>query len=60
MISLGAVCMGANTYICTGPNFMVKALAEEAGLPMPSCFGCTRYSCLILLPLFIGVTLVVF
>src|SRR5262245_33442284 len=59
-ISLGAVCMGANTYIGNGPNFMVKAVAEEAGIPMPSFFGYMRYSCLILLPLFVGLTLVVF
>jgi len=59
-ISLGAVCMGANTYIGNGPNFMVKAVAEEAGIPMPSFFGYMRYSCLILLPLFIGLTLVGF
>ena len=59
-ISLGAVCMGANTYIGNGPNFMVKAVAEEAGIPMPSFFGYMRYSCLILLPLFVGMTLVVF
>ena len=59
-ISLGAVCMGANTYIGNGPNFMVKAVAEEAGIAMPSFFGYMRYSCLILLPLFAGMTLVVF
>lgn len=59
-ISLGAVFMGANTYIGNGPNFMVKAVAEEAGIPMPSFFGYMRYSCLILLPLFVGLTLVVF
>ena len=59
-ISLGAVCMGANTYIGNGPNFMVKAVAEEAGITMPSFFGYMRYSCLILLPLFVGMTLVVF
>ncbi|MBM3226300.1 MAG: sodium:proton antiporter [Candidatus Tectomicrobia bacterium] len=51
-ISLGAVFMGANTYIGNGPNFMVKAVAEEAGVPMPSFFGYMRYSCLVLLPLF--------
>ena len=59
-ISLGAVCMGANTYIGNGPNFMVKAVAEEAGIRMPSFFGYMRYSCLILLPLFVGLTLAVF
>jgi len=39
---------------------MVKAVAEEAGITMPSFFGYMRYSCLILLPLFVGMTLVVF
>jgi len=38
-ISLGAVCMGANSYIGNGPNFMVKAVAEDAGIRMPSFFG---------------------
>jgi len=51
-ISLGAVFMGANTYIGNGPNFMVKAVAEESGIKMPSFFGYMAYSCLILLPLF--------
>jgi Na+/H+ antiporter NhaD/arsenite permease-like protein len=59
-ISLGAVFMGANTYIGNGPNFMVKAVAEEAGVKMPSFFGYMAYSGLILLPLFVGLTLVVF
>jgi Na+/H+ antiporter NhaD/arsenite permease-like protein len=59
-ISLGAVFMGANTYIGNGPNFMVKAVAEEAGVKMPSFFGYLRYSGAILLPLFVGLTLVVF
>lgn len=51
-ISLGSVFMGANTYIGNGPNFMVKAIAEEAGVRMPSFFGYMLYSGLILLPLF--------
>lgn len=42
-ISLGAVFMGANSYIGNGPNFMVRSIAEERGLPMPSflatCFS---------------------
>ena len=49
-ISLGAVFMGAMTYIGNGPNFMVKAIAETAGVRMPSFFGYLKYSCLILLP----------
>ena len=59
-ISLGAVCMGANSYIGNGPNFMVKAVAEEAGIKMPSFFGYMVYSGLILMPLFVGITLLVF
>jgi len=57
-ISVGAVFMGANTYIGNGPNFMVKAIAEENGVAMPSFFGYMRYSLLILVPLFVLVTLV--
>jgi Na+/H+ antiporter NhaD/arsenite permease-like protein len=59
-ISLGAVFMGANSYIGNGPNFMVKAVAEEAGIKMPSFFGYMAYSGLILIPLFVGITLLVF
>ncbi len=51
-ISLGAVFMGAMTYIGNGPNFMVKAIAEKSGVKMPSFFGYMLYSCLILLPLY--------
>jgi Na+/H+ antiporter NhaD/arsenite permease-like protein len=51
-ISCGAVFMGANTYIGNGPNFMVKAIAEENGVPMPSFFGYMAYSGAVLLPLF--------
>jgi Na+/H+ antiporter NhaD/arsenite permease-like protein len=51
-ISLGAVFMGAMTYIGNGPNFMVRAIAEKSGVRMPSFFGYMVYSCLILLPLF--------
>ncbi len=56
-ISLGAVFMGANTYIGNGPNFMVKAIAEQHGIKMPSFFGYMAYSLLILIPLFILTTL---
>src|SRR5574337_588900 len=59
-ISVGAVSMGANTYIGNGPNFMVKAIAEEAGVKMPSFFGYMKYTVSILLPLFLLVTLVFF
>jgi len=59
-ISVGSVAMGANTYIGNAPNFMVKAIAEEAGVQMPSFFGYMLYSGAILLPLFVVVTLVFF
>jgi Na+/H+ antiporter NhaD/arsenite permease-like protein len=55
-ISLGSVLMGANTYIGNGPNFMVKAIAEESGVAMPGFFGYLAYSCAILLPLFVLTT----
>jgi Na+/H+ antiporter NhaD/arsenite permease-like protein len=58
-ISLGAVFMGAMTYIGNGPNFMVKAIAEQSGIPMPSFFGyMLRYSIPLLIPVFILVTFV--
>jgi len=55
-ISLGAVFMGANTYIGNGPNFMVKSIAEGSGVKMPSFFGYMVYSVAVLVPLFILVT----
>jgi Na+/H+ antiporter NhaD/arsenite permease-like protein len=55
-ISCGSVFMGANTYIGNGPNFMVKAIAEENGVRMPGFFGYMAYSGCILLPLFAAVT----
>jgi len=59
-ISTGAVFMGANTYIGNGPNFMVKAIAEQAGVRMPSFFGYMAYSVGVLVPLFVIVTFVIF
>ncbi|HEX5135929.1 MAG TPA: sodium:proton antiporter [Planctomycetota bacterium] len=59
-ISCGAVFMGANTYIGNGPNFMVKAIAEENGVEMPGFFGYMVYSGMILLPAFGIVTLIFF
>ena len=59
-ISVGAVAMGANTYIGNAPNFMVKSIAEEAGVKMPSFFGYMLYSGAILIPLFVLVTLLFF
>jgi Na+/H+ antiporter NhaD/arsenite permease-like protein len=51
-ISAGAVFMGANTYIGNAPNFMVRAIAEERGVRMPSFLGYMVWSALILLPIF--------
>lgn len=59
-ISAGAVFMGANTYIGNAPNFMVRAIAEEGGVKMPSFFGYMAWSGLILVPLFVLVTFVFF
>lgn len=59
-ISLGAVFMGANTYIGNGPNFMVKTIAEKSGVRMPSFFGYMIYSGLVLIPLFIVTTFIFF
>jgi Na+/H+ antiporter NhaD/arsenite permease-like protein len=59
-ISVGAVAMGANTYIGNAPNFMVKSIAERTGVKMPSFFGYMLYSGLVLLPLFVAVTFVFF
>ncbi len=60
-ISAGSVFMGANTYIGNAPNFMVKSIAEEAGVNMPSFFGYMfKYSIPILIPVFILVTFIFF
>lgn len=59
-ISCGAVFMGANTYIGNAPNFMVKAIAEENGIRMPSFFGYMLWSVVILVPIFVIVTFVFF
>jgi len=56
-ISLGAVFLGAMTYIGNGPNFMVKAIAEKSGVRMPSFFGYVAYSGGVLLPVFVVVSL---
>ncbi|OSZ75003.1 sodium:proton antiporter [Hydrogenophaga sp. IBVHS1] len=55
-ISAGAVFMGANTYIGNAPNLMVKAIAEDRGVRMPSFFGYMLWSIGILLPLFALIT----
>ncbi|MFM8387193.1 MAG: sodium:proton antiporter [Planctomycetia bacterium] len=59
-ISCGAVFMGANTYIGNGPNFMVKAIAEENKVKMPSFFGYMAWSIGILIPIFILITFLFF
>jgi len=59
-ISAGSVFMGANTYIGNAPNFMVKAIAEERGVRMPSFFGYMLWSGAVLLPLFMVMTFIWF
>jgi Na+/H+ antiporter NhaD/arsenite permease-like protein len=59
-ISCGAVFMGANSYIGNAPNLMVKAIAEERGIKMPSFFGYMLWSCAILVPLFLLMTFIFF
>ena len=57
-ISLGSVFMGSMTYIGNAPNFMVKAIAEQEGIKMPSFFGYMfKYSIPILVPIFILITI---
>lgn len=57
-ICMGAVFFGSMTYIGNGPNFMVKSIAEQSGVKMPSFFGyMLRFSLIILLPVFIIVQL---
>jgi Na+/H+ antiporter NhaD/arsenite permease-like protein len=55
-ISMGAVYMGALSYIGNAPNFMVYAIAQQSGIKMPSFFGYLFYASLILLPLFLLLT----
>ena len=59
-ISCGSVFLGANTYIGNGPNFMVKAIAEENGVRMPGFFGYMAYAGCVLIPIFVVVTFVFF
>ena len=51
-ISMGAVYMGALTYIGNAPNFMVYAIAIERGIRMPSFFGYMLWAALVLVPVF--------
>ena len=55
-ISLGAVFLGSMTYIGNGPNFMVRAIAAESGIKMPSFFGYILWSVSFLVPIFLLVT----
>jgi Na+/H+ antiporter NhaD/arsenite permease-like protein len=59
-ISSGAVYMGANSYIGNAPNFMVYAIAKDAGVKMPSFFGYMMWSGTVLIPTFILTTLIFF
>lgn len=59
-VSAGSVLMGANSYIGNAPNFMIKAVAEERGIRMPSFFGYMAWSGVVLLPLFLLMTLIWF
>jgi Na+/H+ antiporter NhaD/arsenite permease-like protein len=59
-ISAGAVFMGANSYIGNAPNLMVKAIAEDRGIKMPSFFGYMAWSMCVLIPLFIVMTFIWF
>ena len=60
-VAVGAVFMGANTYIGNAPNFMVKSIAETSGVPMPSFFGyILKYSLLFLIPVFALITVIFF
>lgn len=59
-IAAGAVFMGANSYIGNAPNFMVKAIAEERGIKMPSFFGYIGWSIVFLIPVFVLITVVFF
>lgn len=60
-ISIAAVFFGAMTYIGNGPNFMVKSIAEQIGIKMPSFFGYViRYSIPFLLPLLLLVWFIFF
>ena len=57
-ISMGAVFFGALTYIGNGPNFMVKSIAEQEGIKMPSFFGyMIKFSLVVCLPIYIIVQL---
>ena len=57
-MSMGAVFMGANSYLGNAPNFMIKAICEEQGIRMPSFFGYLVWAAVILMPLYCVITAV--
>jgi Na+/H+ antiporter NhaD/arsenite permease-like protein len=59
-VAAGSVFMGANSYIGNAPNFMVKRIADDAGVKMPTFFGYMAYSVGILVPLFVVITFIFF
>ena len=59
-ISMGSVFMGAVTYIGNAPNFMVKSIATQAGVNMPTFFGYMKWSVLVLIPVYILLTVIFF
>lgn len=59
-ISAGAVFMGANSYIGNAPNMMVKAVAQDSGVNMPSFLGYMVWSFVVLMPLFVIMTFIWF
>ena len=60
-IAIGSVFFGAMTYIGNGPNFMIKAIADEQKVPMPSFFGYIfTFSLIVLLPIYVIVQLIFF
>ncbi|QIQ21142.1 sodium:proton antiporter [Zophobihabitans entericus] len=59
-ISMGSVFMGALTYIGNAPNFMVKSIAAQHQIKMPSFFGYMKWSVCILLPVFLILTFIFF
>ncbi|MCX7338328.1 MAG: sodium:proton antiporter [Alphaproteobacteria bacterium] len=59
-ISMGSVLMGAMTYIGNAPNFMIRSIAKQNNIKMPTFLGYMGWSCSILLPLFLGASLWLF
>jgi len=57
-LSMGAVYFGALSYIGNAPNFMIKAIAEDRGVPMPSFFAYVAYAAALILPLFAAISFV--